>query len=73
MLEEPVVTASISGGQMQLSFPTLYGPSYQVYYKTSLTDPSWQTLGSPVVGDGTVKTVPDSAGASARYYIVNTL
>ena len=73
MLEEPVVTASVSGGQVQLSFPTLYGPKYQVYYKTNITEASWHALGSPVVGDGTVKTVSDSAGASSRYYTVNTL
>ena len=73
MLEEPVVTASAGGGQVQLSFPTLYGPQYQVYYKTNITEASWHALGSPVVGDGTVKTVSDPAGATSRFYTVNTL
>jgi hypothetical protein len=73
MLREPVVAAALSGSNVQLSFPTLDGPKYQVYYKTSITDTNWHALGSPVVGDGTVKTVPDSIGASKRFYIVNTL
>jgi hypothetical protein len=73
MLEEPVVTAAISGGQVQLSFPTLYGPKYQVYYKTNVTDPTWHALGSPVTGDGSVKTVSDGSGSTPRFYTVNTL
>jgi hypothetical protein len=73
MLKEPVVTAAQVGSQVQLSFPTLYGVRYQVYYKTSVTDPNWHTLGSPVVGDGNVKMVPDGIGALPRYYTVNTL
>jgi len=72
MLEEPVVTASLNGSQIQLSFPTVYGPQYQAYYTTSLTTPNWQTLGSPVTGDGSVKTVSDSIGATPRFYTVNT-
>ena len=73
MLKEPVVTVAISGGQVQLSFPTLYGPRYQVYYKTNVMDPTWHALGSPVTGDGSVKTVSDGSGATPWFYTVNTL
>ena len=73
MLREPVATASVNGANVLVSFPTLYGPRYQVYYKNSLTDTGWHTLGSPVVGDGTVKTVSDPAGGTKRFYTVNTL
>ena len=72
ILEEPVVTAVLSGGQIQLSFSTVYGPKYQVYYATSLTTPNWQTLGSPITGDGSIQTVSDSIGATPRFYTVNT-
>jgi hypothetical protein len=70
-LREPVVTAARSGGNLQLSFPTISGPTYQVLYKTNLTDATWQVLTS-VAGDGTVKTVPEALGSVRRFYIVNT-
>ena len=73
MLKEPVVTATLSGNNMQITFPTLYGPSYQVYYRTNLTDTIWQALGRPVVGDGNVKSVSDPIGPTRRFYVVNTL
>jgi hypothetical protein len=72
VLREPVVTASASGSQMQISFPTLYGPKYRAYYKTNLTDTTWQALPIVVQGDGTVKTITDSLGTERRFYTVNT-
>jgi len=73
MLQEPVVTAAMNGANVELSFATLYGPRYQVYYKAELSDATWQTLGSPITGDGTVKTVSYAASAGHRFYIVNTV
>ncbi len=71
-LREPVVTAAPVGGQMRLSFPTQFAPSYRAYYKTNLTDATWQVLPGAVTGDGTVKTITDSFGAARRFYTVNT-
>lgn len=71
-LREPVATAARNGNTVELSFPTLYGPSYQVYYKTNLTEQNWHTLGEAISGDGTVKTVSDTAAEGARFYSVNT-
>ena len=73
VLREPTATAAVNGGNIDISFSTLYGPQYQVYYKVNLSDPTWQTLGSPVTGDGTVKTVSDSLAGGGRFYIVNTV
>ena len=70
-LRSPVVSAAPSGSNIQLSFATLYGPTYQVLYKTNLTDANW-TLLTTVTGDGTVKTVADPMSAGRRFYIVNT-
>ncbi|MFO1476752.1 MAG: hypothetical protein U1F98_08885 [Verrucomicrobiota bacterium] len=70
-LRAPVQTASVSGGNVQISFPTLYGPVYNVLYKTSLNDPTWTVLTS-VVGDGTTKSVPDAPSNVRRFYTVNT-
>jgi len=68
----PVFTASASGPQMQISFPTIYGPIYRAYYKTNLTDAIWQTLPAVVIGDGSPKSITDSFGAPRRFYIINT-
>jgi hypothetical protein len=70
-LQETTPTPSVSGNTFKLSFPTLYGPQYNVLYKTNLVIGSWQTLSS-VTGDGTVKTVSDTVGSMPRFYIVNT-
>jgi hypothetical protein len=56
----PAITASISGSNIILSFPTLSGLNYTVSYKNNLTDPSWTQLGSPVPGNGAVESVTDS-------------
>lgn len=63
------VTAALSGANVAISFPTLAGSSYRLFYSSTLTAPSW-TLLSSVNGDGTVKTVNDSAANGPRYYKV---
>jgi len=69
-LREPVATAAVSGSTVSITFPTVFGPTYNVMYRNHISDTGWTTLGS-VVGDGTVKTVTDTLG-SGRFYIVNT-
>jgi hypothetical protein len=73
-LKEPVVTATTSGGNVHLSFPTHYGPGYQAFYKTNLLETSWHLLGSPVTGDGNAKVIDDPTGdaGAVRFYTVNT-
>ncbi len=70
-LKAPVVTSSTSAGSIQLSFPTLFGPTYQVLFKSRLSDASWQVL-TEVVGDGKVQSVNDPLSSKGRFYIVNT-
>ncbi|MGH7942636.1 MAG: hypothetical protein ACREFR_16360, partial [Limisphaerales bacterium] len=70
-LHETTPVAVLSGSTFKLSFPTLYGPKYNVLYTTDLAHGPWQTLTS-VTGDGTVKTVTDTVGSQQRYYIINT-
>jgi hypothetical protein len=64
------LTASISGGNIHISFLSQTGFSYQVEYKNNLTDVSWTPLGSLVVGDGTTKTVNDPVTGNGRFYHV---
>jgi hypothetical protein len=66
---QPVeLTATISGGNIVLSFPTQSGLTYTVSWKNDLNDPNWTQLGSPVSGDGTIKSVSDSLGLPKRFY-----
>jgi hypothetical protein len=73
MVREPTLTAALNGSNVQISFQTYAGPSYQAYYKTNVTDNAWQAMGDPVTGDGTVKTITDSVHVTPRIYIVNTV
>jgi hypothetical protein len=63
-------TVTVSGGNANISFLTQGATSYQVLFKNSLSDPTWQLL-TTVSGDGTVQTVHDPLGAQ-RYYMVST-
>jgi hypothetical protein len=69
----PTLTASLSGGKIDISFGTQAGFSYQVQYKNSLRDASWTPLGSPVLGNGAVQSVNDSSAGSSRFYRVEIL
>jgi hypothetical protein len=63
--------AAVSGSSDILSFPTMSGLNYTVYYKNNLTDPGWTQLGSMVPGNGMVMSVTDSnilLSQSHRFY-----
>jgi len=69
-LRSPVASASVSGNKVQISVPTIYGPIYDVLYKTKLTDSTWTKLTS-VTGDGSLKTVTHAHSARTRFFDVN--
>ncbi|HTI71517.1 MAG TPA: carbohydrate-binding protein [Candidatus Limnocylindria bacterium] len=62
--------ASLSAGNIGISFPTQAGFAYQVEYKASLTDASWIALGAAVIGDGASHAVTDPASQVQRFYRV---
>ena len=65
------LTVSNGGvGDMRSSFPTQPGYTYQVEYKTNLTDAAWVPLGNAVSGDGTIRSLNYLAGADNRFYRV---
>lgn len=66
----PSITATVSGGQITLSFPSESGYTYQAEYTDSLTAPDWQPVnGSTLIsGDGSVKSVEDTISENNRYY-----
>jgi len=67
-VEIPVAAAiSQSGVNLNLSFPTFLGLTYQLSYKNDLSDPSWLVL-TNVLGDGTAKAVSDPLTVPQRFY-----
>jgi hypothetical protein len=62
---------TMQAGAFRMEFPTIAGRSYQVQRADSLPVPAWVNVGSPITGDGTVKTLIDPAGGVAqRFYRV---
>jgi len=64
------LTATRSGTQILISFPTQAGHSYTVSYTSSLHAPITWTQLTVIAGDGTVKTATDALSSSARFYRV---
>jgi hypothetical protein len=65
-----IINPQLRGNAFSLSFATVAGKSYTVQFKNALTEASWQSLPA-ILGDGTVKTVTDSAATvPARFYRV---
>jgi hypothetical protein len=67
-----ILTASRSGGNIVVSFPTGNGINYQVEFKTNLTDATWAPLGSAIPGNGAVQSVSYSTGGISGFYRVHT-
>ena len=63
-------TGNSSPGQPStISWPYLFGHTYTVQYKNSLSDPVWQTLTSAITVNGSAASTTDSApSASQRFY-----
>lgn len=63
------ITATRSGNNTLVSFPTQVGANYRVFYKSNLVNATW-TLLTNVLGTGSTKTVSDPSTATARFYKV---
>jgi beta-glucanase (GH16 family) len=61
--------ASRVGSDVEISFPTQAGPTYEVLFKTAITDPSWGLL-QDVTGDGTTMSVYDPVTSPAGFYLI---
>ncbi|HTG43445.1 MAG TPA: thrombospondin type 3 repeat-containing protein, partial [Verrucomicrobiae bacterium] len=55
----------------QFQFDSSQGKTHLAQYKDTLTDATWQTL-STIPGDGSRKTVTDTAATRGRFYRVST-
>jgi hypothetical protein len=66
------LSATPSGGNINLSWTSTCDTSYQVLVKTNLTD-AWTPSGAPVPGNGGLVNVPlPTAGVSHQFYKVQT-
>lgn len=66
-----LMITTLSGISNQIvTFPTQTGFSYQVQYKTNLTDRTWQPMGSPVPGNGGSQIVNGAPVGTSRFYRV---
>lgn len=70
-LSAPSLLVARSGANVNLSFSTKAGFSYQVLFKDNLTDATWQSL-TTVSGDGSIKSVAVSPSTTRRFYRVGT-
>ena len=61
-------TAVRSGSNVDVSFPTRAGFSYQVFSDTDVSGSYSTSEGSPVTGDGTVQTVSVAVGIDIIKY-----
>jgi beta-glucanase (GH16 family) len=68
----PLLNAFWDGANIQISFATQQGVSYQVQYKNQISDATWTPL-QTIAGDGTTKTVLYPATAPWRFYSVQVL
>ncbi len=66
----PTITATLSAGSINLSFPTQNGSTYTVQFKTNIADATWQTL-TNVTGSGSSQMVPDPANQKSRFYRIS--
>ena len=71
MMLVPIMAANAAhiGTNVVVSFPTLTGWNYQVQYKTNLTDPVWNVVGT-VPGNNGTQSVDDPALNGTRFYRV---
>jgi len=63
----PKITAGLSGGTLNLSFPTQLAHAYTVQYKTNLAGALWSTL-TVTNGTGSTAVVTTSASNANRFY-----
>ena len=63
------LTATRSGGNILVSFPTQSGVNYRVLYRDDLLAGTWNVL-TRVLGDGTIKSASDAPAGARRFYKV---
>lgn len=69
-----IQSISKSGNQISISFPAVKGTTYQLEYKTNLTDATWTMISDNVADCSGLTTVNDSpTGQAHRFYRISQL
>jgi len=66
-----ILSATVSGGQINISIPTANGYTYTLLYSATLPATSWTPVGSPITGDGNTHVISQSASGPTGYYRVS--
>lgn len=66
-----VVTPTVVGANVNLSFPSVTGYTYQLQRKNNLTDANWTNLGSATNGTGSTIVLTDTRALPNRFYRVS--
>ncbi len=61
---------TVAAGMVSFSLPTVAGKTYEVQFKSALSDAAW-SVRETILGDGTTKTVTVGAGGSAGFVRVH--
>lgn len=62
------ITPSVSGANVNLSFPSVTGYTYRAQYKNNLTDANWTNLGSTTNGTGSTIVLTNTHTLPSRFY-----
>lgn len=65
------LTASLSGGKLNIVFPTEIGHNYTLLYSPSLLNPTWTAVESAIAGTGNPATTSVSMTGAQGYYVVS--
>ena len=66
-----IQSVSLDSNGATIRFESLFGTSYQLFTRESVTDGSWAPIGQPIQGNGTLRSITDTnADADIRFYEV---
>jgi hypothetical protein len=66
-----ISAARAGANSVNISFPTQAGATYRVFGRSGLNTGNWMLVGT-VLGDGTIKSVSDTAAGEQRFYKVTS-
>jgi hypothetical protein len=64
------LSATVVGGQLNLSFATAIGHTYTVVFKSDLSATNWTTVGTPFGGTGSTTNVSTTLSGTQGFYTV---
>lgn len=72
-INPPNLKASVIGTNLSVSFLSRTNTTYQLLFKTNLTDSNWMPVGSVVSGNSLIESFTNSINGSSGFYRLQTL